>query len=282
MTDLSSRDYERMVDLAVALLDSPQPGPPWSHVIGEIIEPLHGEMIALVDLQWAGTGRVEACAPDELEAGRGRVEACAPDELELDALFGRQLHEHPFVGHYIQVESTPDGPYFEPVTTNDLIDELSWRSTPSYSDMRSTLGVTRQLSLPLRASPGAHRGFVIARNGRDFTDHDRAFARRVQPLFGRIDSHLLELQRLREFAPPGPAACREERAAAVGLTPRELTVLALLAEGLTAAAISRRLAISYRTVNTHLENLYRKLGTADRLRTVLLAQDLGLVPVRTR
>jgi DNA-binding NarL/FixJ family response regulator len=69
----------------------------------------------------------------------------------------------------------------------------------------------------------------------------------------------------------------EQRAAELGLTPRELTVLALLAEGLTAAAIARRLAISPRTVNKHQENLYRKLGTTDRLTTVILAQDLGLV-----
>jgi len=45
-----------------------------------------------------------------------------------------------------------------------------------------------------------------------------------------------------------------------------------------AAAIARRLAISPRTVTKHLENLYRKLGTCDRLTTVLTAQRLNLVP----
>jgi len=62
------------------------------------------------------------------------------------------------------------------------------------------------------------------------------------------------------------------------LTQRELTVLALLAEGLTADAIARRLDISPRTVHRHLQHLYRKLGTTDRLATVLRAKALGLLP----
>ncbi|OJF12874.1 helix-turn-helix transcriptional regulator [Couchioplanes caeruleus] len=62
------------------------------------------------------------------------------------------------------------------------------------------------------------------------------------------------------------------------LTPRELDVLALLAESLTAAAIGRRLGISAGTVHKHLSALYRKLGTGDRLATVLRARALGLLP----
>jgi DNA-binding CsgD family transcriptional regulator len=62
------------------------------------------------------------------------------------------------------------------------------------------------------------------------------------------------------------------------LTQREFTVLAVLAEGLTADAIARRLDISPRTVHRHLQHLYRKLGTTDRLATVLRAKSLGLVP----
>ncbi|MFI5495117.1 helix-turn-helix transcriptional regulator [Actinoplanes sp. NPDC051859] len=62
------------------------------------------------------------------------------------------------------------------------------------------------------------------------------------------------------------------------LTPRELDVLALLAESLTAAAIGRRLGISTGTVHKHLAALYRKLGTSDRLATVLRARTLGLLP----
>ncbi len=63
----------------------------------------------------------------------------------------------------------------------------------------------------------------------------------------------------------------------VGLTPRELTVLGLLAEGLTSEAIGRRLTISPHTVNRHLEKVYRKLGTNNRVTTVSVAKRVGLV-----
>ncbi|WP_367658021.1 response regulator transcription factor [Streptomyces sp. TG1A-8] len=54
----------------------------------------------------------------------------------------------------------------------------------------------------------------------------------------------------------------------------------LLADALTADSIGRRLGISTRTVHKHVENLYRKLGTRDRVGTVLRAQRLGLLPSR--
>ena len=67
--------------------------------------------------------------------------------------------------------------------------------------------------------------------------------------------------------------------AGLQLTPRELTVLGLLVEGLTAAAIGRRLEIGERTVQKHLEHAYTKLGVGDRLSAVLRAQHLGLLPL---
>jgi DNA-binding CsgD family transcriptional regulator len=72
--------------------------------------------------------------------------------------------------------------------------------------------------------------------------------------------------------------CAAESAGRVTLTARELRVLALLAEGLTAAAIARRLGISPHTVAKHLQNAYRKLGATDRLSAVLAGQRLGLLP----
>jgi DNA-binding NarL/FixJ family response regulator len=62
------------------------------------------------------------------------------------------------------------------------------------------------------------------------------------------------------------------------LTPREHAVLTLLADALTAGAIARRLGISKRTVHKHVQNLYRKLGTSDRLSAVLYAHAHGLLP----
>lgn len=63
----------------------------------------------------------------------------------------------------------------------------------------------------------------------------------------------------------------------MSLTPRELTVLALLADALTAGQIGRRLGISTRTVNKHVENMFRKLGTSDRLAAVMQARADGIL-----
>jgi|SRR6185437_10368944 len=61
------------------------------------------------------------------------------------------------------------------------------------------------------------------------------------------------------------------------LTPRELEVLQLLAEGLTQPQIARQLVISPRTVGTHIQNLLGKLDVHSRAQAVALAHRMGLV-----
>jgi DNA-binding NarL/FixJ family response regulator len=48
------------------------------------------------------------------------------------------------------------------------------------------------------------------------------------------------------------------------LTPRETTILAAVAGGMTTKAISRDLWLSEHTVKFHLTNIYRKLGVSNR------------------
>jgi DNA-binding NarL/FixJ family response regulator len=57
------------------------------------------------------------------------------------------------------------------------------------------------------------------------------------------------------------------------LTPRELEVLAALAEGMTNKAIARRLDISLHTVKFHVESLFRKLGARTRTEAVAKAAE---------
>ena len=53
------------------------------------------------------------------------------------------------------------------------------------------------------------------------------------------------------------------------LTAREREVVELLAEGRTTRAVARLLDCSPRTVEKHLERVYRKLGVTDRVSAVL-------------
>ena len=77
-------------------------------------------------------------------------------------------------------------------------------------------------------------------------------------------------------APPtrdnGFGAMREADGHAL-LTPRELEVLAALAEGMTNKAIARRLDISLHTVKFHVESLFRKLGARTRTEAVAKAAE---------
>jgi DNA-binding NarL/FixJ family response regulator len=126
------------------------------------------------------------------------------------------------------------------------------------------------MGIPYHLSAAGIGMFVLARAGRDFSDADMDLARRVQPLIWLVD---------RQTAVLGAMTSR------VGsdLTGRELAVLGLLSEGLTATAIGRRLGCSPRTVHKHLENLYRKLEVGDRLMAVSVGCELGLLtPGRPR
>ena len=61
------------------------------------------------------------------------------------------------------------------------------------------------------------------------------------------------------------------------LTPREIEVLSLLAEGLPNKAIARRLDISDQTVKFHVAAIYGKLGAANRTDAVRRAVRRGLI-----
>lgn len=64
------------------------------------------------------------------------------------------------------------------------------------------------------------------------------------------------------------------------LSPRELEVLTLLAEGLSNGEIGRRLGIGESTVKTHVSNLLAKLEVSDRTQAAVQAWRQGLVSAR--
>ncbi len=66
------------------------------------------------------------------------------------------------------------------------------------------------------------------------------------------------------------------------LTARERQVLALLAEGLGPVEIGYELSISPKTVATHVEHIYAKLGVHTRAQAVASAFRLALVKTATR
>jgi len=68
-----------------------------------------------------------------------------------------------------------------------------------------------------------------------------------------------------------------QKEAAQTLTPREIEIVRMVAQGLRNRAIAERLSISEGTVKVHLHNIYEKLGVDGRLELVLCAQQKGLI-----
>ncbi|HEY5629681.1 MAG TPA: response regulator transcription factor [Candidatus Limnocylindrales bacterium] len=68
-----------------------------------------------------------------------------------------------------------------------------------------------------------------------------------------------------------------EQAGSFGLTPREVDVLRLLADGMTNKEIGRQLSIAEDTVKKHVQNLIWKLRATDRTHAAIVAYRAGLL-----
>jgi DNA-binding CsgD family transcriptional regulator len=64
---------------------------------------------------------------------------------------------------------------------------------------------------------------------------------------------------------------------ALGISPRELTILQELAAGHSNKEIAARLHVSPNTVKTHVANLFEKLGAKRRTDAINKARELGIV-----
>jgi DNA-binding CsgD family transcriptional regulator len=64
----------------------------------------------------------------------------------------------------------------------------------------------------------------------------------------------------------------------LGITPRELEILTLVAQGLSNREIATQLFVSENTVKTHCARAFDKLGAARRTQAVQRGKELGLLP----
>jgi LuxR family maltose regulon positive regulatory protein len=76
---------------------------------------------------------------------------------------------------------------------------------------------------------------------------------------------------------PVPSVDRERVSQPDELSPSELRVLRYLPTNLTRPEIAHELCVSINTVNTHIRNVYSKLGARDRFSAVTRARELRLV-----
>lgn len=89
------------------------------------------------------------------------------------------------------------------------------------------------------------------------------------PLSPTIAVHLMR----RLQAPVG----RTSESESLGLSPRELELLRLIAKGLSYEEVAQVLGLRYNTITSYAKELYRKLQVHSRAEAVFEAQQLGLV-----
>jgi DNA-binding CsgD family transcriptional regulator len=76
----------------------------------------------------------------------------------------------------------------------------------------------------------------------------------------------------------GPFTADQARIEALGITPRELEILQLIAGGLSNREIASRLFVSENTVKTHSSRLFDKLNARRRTQAVQIAKEQRLIP----
>jgi DNA-binding CsgD family transcriptional regulator len=139
------------------------------------------------------------------------------------------------------------------------------------------------LSLPYQEAKARLRWAEVAvgdLGGNGDGSHDRpeaaVEARAALATFDRLGARPLADRARRLLRDLGERSATPHRAMTGELSDRELQVVRLVAEGLSNGEIADRLYISPRTVTTHLQHIYQRLGLASRPALIRWAMDRGL------
>jgi NarL family two-component system response regulator LiaR len=97
---------------------------------------------------------------------------------------------------------------------------------------------------------------------------------------GRRLTRTTERVVVREVTVSAPAAFVRDtdRLATLGITPRELEILELIAQGLSNREIAAQVNVSENTVKTHSSRVFDKLGARRRTQAVQIGKEFRLIP----
>jgi HD-GYP domain-containing protein (c-di-GMP phosphodiesterase class II) len=138
---------------------------------------------------------------------------------------------------------------------------------------RGVSGASLPVAARLLAAADSYQALCEARPHRPaFSAEDAAKQLRAEVRQGRIDGEAAEAV----LAVTGHRA-RRRRGAPADLTGREVEVLRLIAHGRTSAETARELGIQTKTVGTHIEHIYAKIGASNRSVATLFAMQHGLL-----
>jgi DNA-binding CsgD family transcriptional regulator len=248
------RVSQAISDVAVATLSEPVGAPLVQPALRELVRTFGADAAGYYVHEWHGWTTAVAIAPDDVWP---RVPNAHMPTSRAAAL-------HPGIRHSVTHPAMP-----VPFALTDLISERVWLSSELGTLMRPDWGRNFQMAIPVPPTPGAResRVWVLGRLDTDFTPNVRIVATALAPVLGAIArQELWRERRLASHTRPVSA-----------LTERESLVLHLLDDGLTAQGIAARLLVSPRTVQKHLERIYRKLDAHDRVTALVAARERRLL-----
>lgn len=234
------------LELAVQLAKGREMGAFIDHTMTALEQALKGSFVSFNRLDFVEQTAMVTFRP--YEPGR---------ELAVGGI-SRLLDEHPLYRWYTSQSD------WSPKRISDVTPWEQFRNSRLLREVLAPVGGHHGIMLPV--TPPVRDGewvwFMASRADPDFSDAELALCVQLQPALIALYATL--------SLPSGPSE-------SVVLTRRELDVLRYLAGGLTAETIARRLSVAPATVRKHLQNLYAKLGTSDRLGAVIRGRDLGLL-----
>lgn len=224
-------------------------------------------LLDLVDADWAIWTEMDPAAWPDPAVGRppGQV-VSYPQPLLLTEELGLALERH--APDFPLTRHTRPGGDGRPIRRSDLQSMTSFRASGIYADVARKIGANEMLAMALK--PGnVHVCVSLNRASHDFTPSAVDILTQLSPLLTRRVARL-SAGRVAPDAGPALELAR--------LTPRQTQVLRLAAEGLTDAAIGHRLDCSPRTVDKHLEHIYRRLGVSCRTAAVATVRARAALP----
>lgn len=170
---------------------------------------------------------------------------------------------HPGIRHLLDRRPT------KPFSLTDVVSERAWWNSELGTSMRPDWGRNYQFAVPVPMTSRARTCWVwvLGRESRNFTAVDRDTAAALLPV-------LTVVARQHALLALRPRAGDTDTG---GLTRRELVVLDLLAEGLSADKAGHLLGISNRTAQKHIERIDRKLAANNRDQALHAARAHGII-----
>jgi DNA-binding CsgD family transcriptional regulator len=267
-TSRAERNIPEHATRSLRMPDSPpMRGDRLLELIGDVIELVEIEDFRVGVLQavhravradWVGLSEVGADPDSVFEIVEPTLSA------QTFRAFAELAHQNPLVQ---RLDRTRDGRAYR---FSDLVTPEELHALEIFDRVYKPIGLEHQIAFTLES----HRDRILAihlsrrRRRRDFSDEDRDLLNAARPFMIQAYRNALRYSARLE---PVPAPPPLDSLMPLGLTRRQAEVLQHLASGASEQAIAARLGLSVRTVQKHLELIYRRLGVNNRSQAAAIA-----------